>query len=342
MYARCLLKRSIGSAAVKRSWTCISSTQPRLSRGGGRCGANVVVFRHDKRKGHNCYTTIALTRDLPDSFCDAIVEHYDGASSNVSLATAKAQHADYVAAFREFGVPTLSLPAAPDLPDSVFVEDTAVVIRHNDDNDNHGTRAIILQPGHANRQPEVDQIRSMLQRLLPATTTSSDQKIWEMAAMDPDARCDGGDVLYTGRHLFVGVTERTNEEAVQVLETVFDNVPLVPVVMPAHAPVLHLKSAVTHLDETTLVAPTAPWANQLLRTMRATQLGYHVIRIPDVLACNVVVLPGGLLLQDTPCVESRQVLEQAAQARGLSYRWVDTSELAKKDAALTCCSLLLP
>lgn len=321
MYSRCLriLKRPIGSAAVQRSWTCTSSAPSRLSRG--------------RRIVHKChyYTTIALTRDLPDSFGDAIVEHYDGSSSDVSLATAKAQHDDYIAALREFGVSTLSLPAAPDLPDSVFVEDTAVVIRHGDD-----TRAIILQPGHANRQPEVDHIRSILQRLLPA------DQIWEMAAMDPDARCDGGDVLYTGRHLFVGVSERTNEEALQVLEHVFAGLPLVPVVMPAHAPVLHLKSAVTHLDDTTLVAPTAPWANQLLRTMRATALGYDVIRIPSVLACNVVVLPRGLLFQDTRCAESRQLLQEAAQARGLPHRWVDTSELAKKDAALTCCSILLP
>ena len=338
MYSRCLriLKRPNGSAAVQRSWTCTTSAQSRLSRGGHSAGAIVRLSatndsNNTKHKCHH-YTTIALTRDLPDSFGDAIVEHYDGESSDVSLATAKAQHDDYIAAFREFGVSTLSLPAAHGLPDSVFVEDTAVVIRHGDDD----TRAIILQPGHVNRQPEVDHIRSILQRLLPA------DQIWEMAAMDPDARCDGGDVLYTGRHLFVGVSERTNEEALQVMEHVFAGLPLVPVVMPAHAPVLHLKSAVTHLDDTTLVAPTAPWANRLLRSMRATALGYDVIRIPSVLACNVVVLPRGLLLQDTRCAESRQLLQKAAQARGLPHRWVDTSELAKKDAALTCCSILLP
>ena len=114
--------------------------------------------------------------------------------------------------------------------------------------------------------------------------------------------------------------------------------------MPHNAPVLHLKSAVTHLDATTLVAPTAPWSNQLLRNLQAAVLGYDVIRIPDVLACNVVTLPDGqgLLLQDTPCSESRALLQRTAEEQRLPYQWVDTSELAKKDAALTCCSILLP
>ena len=288
------------------------------------------------------YTTIALTRDLPDSFGDAIVEHFEGGdNADVCMATARRQHEDYVAAFREFGVPTLSLASATSLPDSVFVEDTALVIRHQSNNsktnDDASTKIMILQPGHENRQPEVQDIGAILRRLYPK------DQISYMAELDKYARCDGGDVMYTGRHLFVGVSERTNEEALEVLERYFDTMPLVPVVLPSNAPVLHLKSAVTHMDAQTLVAPTAPWASKMLRNMRATQLGYNVIRIPDVLACNLVALPEnqGLLLQDTPCPESRQLLQEAAKERNIPFRWVDSSELAKKDAALTCCSILL-
>lgn len=310
--------------------------------------------RHPTRRCRSSLP-IAITRDLPDSFGDALVEHYASTtSSQVSLAVAKAQHDEYVKAMREAGMTTLSLPAAANLPDSVFVEDTAIVIRcdNGDDDNTATTKAIILQPGHENRQAEVHDIRTILHRLLPA------ENIFEMADLDQHARCDGGDVLYTGRHLFVGLTERTNREALHVLEGVWDGIPLVPVAMPPHAPVLHLKSAVTHMDATTLVAPAAPWANGLVRSMRATALGYTVIRIPDVLACNMVVLPGVdassssgsdsndnngvLLLQDTPCPESRAALEQVANERQLSYKWVNTAELAKKDAALTCCSIFVP
>ena len=286
------------------------------------------------------YTTLALTRDLPASFGDAIVEHYNNnneqGAATVSMSVAVAQHEEYVKAMREFGgIPTLSLPPACDLPDSVFVEDTAVVIRHGDE-DNSSRKALLLKPGHKSRQPEVNDIRSILQTFIPA------QNMFEMADLDHRARCDGGDVLYTGRHLFVGVSERTNEEALTVMEHVFTTVPLVPVVLPPHAPVLHLKSAVTHMDARTLVAPSAPWASALLRSMRTAEFSYDVIRIPDVLACNLVALPGGrLLLQDTACEESRALLEHAARERNMTWQWVDTSELAKKDAALTCCSILL-
>jgi dimethylargininase len=276
------------------------------------------------------------------------VKHYAGddekEDGSVSLSVCQSQHASYVQSIQQ-AIPTLTLPAAHNLPDSVFVEDTALVIRHEieDDKDDSetsitssgGPRAILLQPGHPHRQAEVAHVRDILKRLLPA------KEIYEMADLDSRARCDGGDVLYTGRHLFVGVSERTNEEALAVLEKVYPNVPLVPVELPPQAPVLHLKSAVTHMDERTLVAPTAPWASSLLRDMRAKALGYDVIRIPDVLACNLVRLPDRVLLQDTPCSESRQLLAQAANDRKLPYHWVNTSELAKKDAALTCCSILI-
>lgn len=293
------------------------------------------------------YTTLALTRELPHSFADALVKHFTGddekEDGSVSLSLCQSQHARYVQSIQQ-AIPTLTLPAAHNLPDSVFVEDTALVIRHetNDDKDaskprstSSSPRAIVLQPGHPDRQAEVGHVRDILKRLFPA------EQIYEMADLDSRARCDGGDVLYTGRHLFVGVSERTNEEALAVLEKVYPHVPLVPVELPPQAPILHLKSAVTYMDDRTLVAPTAPWASSLLRDMRAKALDYDVVRIPDVLACNLVRLPDRVLLQDTPCPESRQLLTQAARDRMLPYHWVDTSELAKKDAALTCCSILI-
>jgi dimethylargininase len=302
---------------------------------------------------------MAVTREIPDTFSDALVAHYTQPDVSAGDATAttktttdkdvmavdmdlvREQHNNYIEALYELGCKfVLRLEADNDLPDCPFVEDTTVVIRYftNDDSDSDGIiKTVLLNPGHHSRQPEVDTMRDVLPEYLT--------NVYDMASMDTRARCDGGDILYTGRHLFVGVSERTNEEALGVLEQVFHEIPLIPVQMPKHAPVLHLKSAVTHLDERTLLAPTAPWANQLLRNMRLfneLENEYEVIRIPDVLACNAVVLPDGVMLQKTECMESRKVLQQAMQARDLNYSFVDTSELAKKDAALTCCSILFP
>lgn len=38
-----------------------------------------------------------------------------------------------------------------------------------------------------------------------------------MHEIDPKATLDGGDVLYTGKHLFVGLSLRTNQRGADVL-----------------------------------------------------------------------------------------------------------------------------
>ena len=267
---------------------------------------------------------LAITRALPDSFADALSHH--AADEPISMDRARQQHADYVAALRQI-LPVLQLDALPDFPDSVFVEDTVVAV---------GKRRVLLtQPGHVSRRGEVASIQEVLSQL--GITEMTDMRL-----ADPDAFCDGGDVLCTGRHVFVGLSHRTNQPGAQVLQQAFgdENVVVVPPTMQGDS-VLHLKSAVTHLDDNTLLAPTGAAGDVLLESLQATARGYFIVRVPDVLACNVVSANGTILAQDTACAESRATLEAAAQDRAMNLVWVDTSELAKKDAALTCCSVLL-
>ena len=278
--------------------------------------------------------TMAVSRDLPSSFGDALSQHFvatienDSNGSTLDMNRARQQHEQYLATLRQL-VPTLSLPALEDFPDCSFVEDTVIAI---------GNRALITNPGHESRRGEVDSVREVLQQLGMEVV---DMKTESKSSILP-AHCDGGDVMYTGRHLFVGLSDRTNEEAIEMIEAVFPDVPLIPVSPVAQGKhVLHLKSAVTHLNETTLLAPSDPIGYKVLRAMRAHELGYEAIHLSDTLACNAVVVNGTVLAQDTSCPTSRQKLEDTTQNLGMELRWVDTSELAKKDAALTCCSVLL-
>ena len=281
------------------------------------------------------YYTLAIARALPDSFADALSHHHQHAATTTttkeepsfSLELARQQHAQYIAALRQV-VPVLELPALPEYPDSVFVEDTVVAI---------GKQAVVTQPGHTARQGEVESIYQTLQQLGLQIVADMRQ------TPNNNALCDGGDVLYTGRHLFVGLSDRTNEAGADVLIQAFHKTVPVHVIPPTvqGKQVLHLKSAVTHIDEHTLVVPTGATGNILLDSLQAMERGYDVIRIPDILACNVVRVNQTCLLQDTSCLESRDVLQAAVQERNLECVWVNTSELAKKDAALTCCSVLL-
>src|SRR5690242_14640088 len=87
---------------------------------------------------------------------------------------AVAQHAAYVAALEGCGVQVRVLPADERLPDSVFVEDTAVVVDEC---------AVLTRPGIESRRGEVEAIAAVLEELRPTV------RITEPGTLE------GGDVL---------------------------------------------------------------------------------------------------------------------------------------------------
>jgi len=268
--------------------------------------------------------SIAIARHVPKTFPDAISKFATLSSDDgIDLKNSMRQHEKYLDGLRKF-VPTLCLPSIDDLPDSLFVEDTVVAI---------GNRAVITNPGHPSRRGEVDSIRQFLSEQLGMNVT--DMRDYSHG----QAYCDGGDVLYTSRHLFVGLSERTNIEAVKVLQDALE-IDAIPVRFEGNA--LHLKSVVTHVDSTTLLAPDGSLGDDILSTMEAKERGYSdIVRLPNMLACNVVSVNGGILAQDVGCHKSKAILEDVALERGLDIEFVTCSEVAKADGALTCLSVLL-
>lgn len=115
----------------------------------------------------------------------------------IDFARIAAQHAGYVATLRAAGLDVVDLPALPEHPDSVFVEDAAVVL---------GDLAILTRPGTASRLDEPAYLRPALESL--------DLRI---AALTAPATLDGGDVLRIGRRLYVGQGTRTNSEGIRQL-----------------------------------------------------------------------------------------------------------------------------
>lgn len=282
---------------------------------------------------HRSRHTLAIAREIPISFINAVVAHSTDHTA-VSLDLARKQHRDYLSALRQH-VPTLSLPPIEKHPDCLFVEDTVVAI---------GETAVIAQLGHSSRRDEADSIREVLQQL-------GMKHVYDMRDNDDNqlegSFCDGGDVMYTGRHLFVGMSDRTNFRGYQFVREVFarhgipvDDIISIPSIVTGKE-VLHLKSAVTHIDETTLLAPEGSSGDAVLQAMKSFERGYCAIRLPNLLSCNAVVVNGHVLAQDSSCIESRKRIKIACKERNLGLTFVDTSELAKKDGALTCCSVLL-
>jgi dimethylargininase len=190
-------------------------------------------------------STLAIARQIPDSFTNALSHHASASTDDaVSLSKSRCQHEIYLQALRHH-VPTICLPPLEANPDCAFVEDTVVAI---------GNVAVICRLGHVSRQGESDSIKDVLVQLGVEVIDMRDYKYSDGNA-DELACCDGGDVLYTGRHLFVGLSERTNVKGFELLQCVFGDkveVVLVPPVIQGKD-VLHLKSAGELFFQTTLI-----------------------------------------------------------------------------------------
>ena len=95
---------------------------------------------------------VAITRQISPRFAECELTHIE--RTPIHLEIAHAQHQAYVNALRELGCEVMELPAEPDLPDSVFVEDTAVVLPEV---------TVITRPGADSRKAETESIvRAML------------------------------------------------------------------------------------------------------------------------------------------------------------------------------------
>jgi dimethylargininase len=68
---------------------------------------------------------LALTREVSDAFARCQLTHLPRVP--IDIARARAEHQDYERALEACGCRVVRLAAAADLPDSVFIEDVALV-----------------------------------------------------------------------------------------------------------------------------------------------------------------------------------------------------------------------
>ncbi len=249
---------------------------------------------------------IALMRGVPPTLADCELTYRD--REPIDLARAVAQHAAYAALLRSLGLEVLELPADPSLPDCCFVEDVAVVLDEV---------ALLTMPGAPSRRGEIPAVEEALARLRPLERTRL------------PATLEGGDVLRVGRRIFVGRSERTNEAGIARLAAVAE--PLgYRVVTVTVTGCLHLKSAVTALDDERLLANPA-W----LDPSPFGGLGVVAVDADEPGAANVLRV-GGMVVAHPGFPRTIERL----CALGYAVRTLDVSEFIKAEAALTCKSLL--
>jgi dimethylargininase len=226
----------------------------------------------------------------------------------INLSKARAQHRAYEQLLEKLGARIISLPAEPNLPDSMFVEDPAIVLDEF---------AVILPLGTESRRPEAVSLAQAL------------SKFRKIAYVTPPGSLEGGDVLRIDRKLFVGLSTRTNAEGIRQLSALLAPHSYEVISVPVTG-CLHLKSAVAYLGRNTLLANRA-WFDV------APFAGYHWIDV----APEEPHAANALALGDTIIFPASFPLTRARlEGRGFSVTPLDISELQKAESGLTCSSLL--
>ena len=184
------------------------------------------------------------------------------------------------------GVEVHSLPEEPSLPDSVFVEDTAIVLDEC---------AVLTRPGATSRQPETSPLPG---HWLPTGNFFRSRL---------PVRLDGGDVLTVGKTIFVGLSSRSNQAAIDQLRRFIK--PYGYTVKGIQVTgCLHLKSAVTQVATDTLLVNPA-WVD------KANFPGMKFIEIDpsEPYAANALLVGGSVLYQPA-YPRTRERLEAAGNS----------------------------
>lgn len=247
---------------------------------------------------------IAVTRDVSPNVAQCELTHIG--RQPIDYQRAVEQHEAYRRTLERLGCVVIALAADPDYPDSVFVEDTAVVF---DD------VAVITRPGARSRREETGPV---------ATALAPHRRLAHVAS---PATLDGGDVLVLGDRIHVGLSSRTAGDAIGQLASLSGRQAAGVELRDC----LHLKTAVTRVSSDTLlinprwVSPDAFGGWKRIEVDPEEPFGANALIVGE-----TVVYPEAF-----PRTRAR------LEAAGLEVVTVEASELAKAEGGVTCCSLLV-
>jgi dimethylargininase len=262
----------------------------------------------------------ALVRRPGPRLAEGLVSHIE--RQDVDVALALRQWQSYVDALTGAGWRVVEVPPADDCPDAVFVEDPVVV---------YGRTAVLARSGAPARRAETAGVEQMLAG-------------YEVRRIEAPGTLDGGDVLKIADTIYVGRSDRTNDEGIRQLAIHLEGagadrypaadhphelMPGVTVVPVPVTKVLHLKSAVTALPDGTVIG-YPPLVDD-------PSVFPAFLPVPEESGAHVVLLGGDRVLMAASAPKTAALLA----ARGLAPITVDISEFEKLEGCVTCLSVRL-
>ena len=248
----------------------------------------------------------AITRRPSSSVINGLRSHDAG---NPDFAQLQKDHQAYVKSLKAAGAEVLELDPLEDLPDAVFVEDTALCLPDC---------AVLMRPGAESRKPEVAPMGHSIRQIF--------KTVFQIAG---PGSIEGGDILYTGLEILVGTSERTDHAGIAELSAFVE--PKGYSVRTVETPpgVLHFKT------DCSLIA-----SNTILSTQRLAGSGcfsdYRVLQVPEgeEAAANMIRFNDALIMS-----KGFPKTAQMLMSEGFNVVQLNNSECAKIDGGMSCLSL---
>src|SRR5580704_1664064 len=248
----------------------------------------------------------AVTREVSPAMNRCELSYLDRVE--IDVAKAAEQHRQYEECLRAMGAGVIVLPAEPEMPDSVFVEDPAVVVEEV---------AIMTRPGAESRRREGESLAKTLARFRPLR--------W----IEAPATLEGGDVMRAGKTLYVGASARTNAAGMAQLTAELKPYGYAVKAVEVRG-CLHLKSGCCYLGNGTVLANREWVDTEALAGLRIVDVA------PDEpWAANALTI-GAVALMPAGFPATAEIVERL----GWKVESIDISELRKAEAGVTCSSLV--
>jgi len=221
---------------------------------------------------------------------------------------ALSQHNDYISILKYCGLEVTCLNPDERFPDSVFIEDTAVIA---------GNIAIITNPGADSRKGEIQDVKNTLEK-----------KFNKLKFINSPGTLDGGDVMLIEKTFYVGLSERTNLYGIEQFKEIVEREGFICKIIHLEG-MLHLKTGVSYIGDNTIIVAeqlvNEPEFNDLKKIIPVGNESYasNSIRINE-----YVILPFGF-----------RNVKQEVEERGFKIIESDVSEFRKVDGGLSCLSL---
>jgi len=218
------------------------------------------------------------------------------------------EHAAYIDALEAAGVAVQVLDPLDAFPDSIFVEDPALVFTEG---------AVLLHPGAASRAGEREFIAPVLKDRFA--------RVLEIA----EGFADGGDVLTLPDRVMIGLSARTDQTGALALSHCLKQLGKRSQIVETPPGVLHFKTDCSLLDDETILSTSRLAASgvfngkKVLLTPPGEEAAANALRVND-----VVLVGAGF-------PATRALLEK----NGYKVVALQTGEIGKIDAGLSCMSL---